>query len=776
MQQLPDTPIYSPDHDLYALSPFSQRLARTIRAAQMRENMVVGLNGIWGGGKSSVLNMTIAWLMAMEHAGLDRYAASDREEREAMEVLLDGAHPEEQENHLADLERGWGGASGGRTIVLRYNPWLVSGHDTLVSDFFRILADRIEDVTDKDISQPVRVAANRLADFMDLTKNASSGMGRLLALYAEASGGPSFEKPETGKRAGFLKGLFRKVTASPIPLTLQEARDQLAYQLYRLAEQGRHVLVVIEDIDRLQPEEVRPLLSMMKALGELPGLTYLIGYDRAVLERALGEADAGEGMPRFLEKIVQVDLDLPRVPGERLLDALIAQADEIFGAPLEENEREDLTGTFRQGRVLLSTPRDVGRLRNALVFADAATGRSIRTTDLARMEILRLKERDVFDWIMRNSIYFHPRIGIQSMDAEQRGRDFIEEGLARATKLNREAVADVLSRSFENAAWVLGGAKPSPQDRLHERDTRFPLYSTEGWEAYLQSFPDADLIEQEEWGYARHICGDLQKSRNYLQTLLTRRRTDGSPLLLSFLENLDRFMRGSQPSGLINAILEMPDDLVAARAGLSYKSAFRSLSRLVQLCDDPANMLTGLSLKEGVNPFAVLVVLEVFAEQLGLMGKPRAPEPAAFSEAEIGEAVSTVHLRMSSLPPERIASWFATLDVNRLLALGLDRKTLLQFTQKLLSKPSDELRVMLEELCTTWPGRHGVRLLLTRRPDPDLYPLADLRNFADRMARLHPDDEFYADFAEAAAEFLANPAMKDRTQRIKSRFSRDGEI
>lgn len=773
MQQLPDTPIFSPAQDLYALSPFSQRLARVIRAAQVCENMVIGLNGIWGGGKSSVLNMALAWLMAMERAGLDRYAASERDERDALDALMNGVEPDEQENHLADLEQEWG-SKAGRTIIVRYNPWLVSGHDTLVSDFFRILADRIGDVVDSETKQAIRAAATRLADFMDLTNHASSGMGRLLALYAEASGGgPALDKQEAGKRAGFIKGLFRKVTSSPIPLTLQEARDQLAYQLYKLAELNRPVLVVIEDIDRLRPEEVRPLLSMMKALGELPGVTYLIGYDRSVLERALGEADSEQGLPKFLEKIVQVDLDLPRVPGERLLDALMIQADEIFGQPLAESERDDLSDTFKRGRVLLSTPRDVGRLRNALVFADAATGRSIRTTDLIRMEILRLKERHVFDWIMRNSIYFHPRISLQSMDAEQRGREFIEEGLEQATRLNRDSVADTLAHTFENAAWVLGGAAPSPRDRMHDKDTRFPLYSAEGWECYLQSFPDADLIGQEEWGYARHICGDVQKSRNYLQTLLTRRRADGKPLLLSFLENIDRFLRGSQPIGLLTALFELSDDVVATSFDLSHKSALRAAAKLLHQSDDPADMLLGISLKEGINPFAIFVVLEVFAEQLGLLSKSRTPGVPAFSEAELAEAISTVYLRMSSVPIERVARWFSTVELHRLLALGLDTKTLLQFTQKILAKSSSEVRFLLEEICTAWPARHGVRLILTRRPDADLYPLQEMRNYANRMARLNPGDEFFEDFVEAADEFIAMPTLKDRTQKIKARSGRD---
>ncbi len=78
---------------VFTLPRDPQRLARVIRAAQVRENMVIGLNSIWGGGKSSVLNMALAWLMAMERSGLDRYAASERDERDALDALMNGVEP-----------------------------------------------------------------------------------------------------------------------------------------------------------------------------------------------------------------------------------------------------------------------------------------------------------------------------------------------------------------------------------------------------------------------------------------------------------------------------------------------------------------------------------------------------------------------------------------------------------------------------------------------------------------------------------------------------------
>ena len=167
MQQRSDTPIFSPEADLFALSPFAQRVMRVVRASQLRDTMVIGLNGSGGGGKTSILNLTLAWLMAAERAGIDRFAAIDRTEREAMADLLAEVHPDDHAVYLADLARDWGGpAAGGDTVIIRFEPWLLSGQETLVSDFFRLLGRRVDTVLAEGAAD-LRAAAEQLAEAID---------------------------------------------------------------------------------------------------------------------------------------------------------------------------------------------------------------------------------------------------------------------------------------------------------------------------------------------------------------------------------------------------------------------------------------------------------------------------------------------------------------------------------------------------------------------------------------------------------------------------------
>jgi len=54
-----DTPITTPEHDHFGIDPFAQALARAISKMHAPEGVVIGVNGPWGSGKSSALNLIL---------------------------------------------------------------------------------------------------------------------------------------------------------------------------------------------------------------------------------------------------------------------------------------------------------------------------------------------------------------------------------------------------------------------------------------------------------------------------------------------------------------------------------------------------------------------------------------------------------------------------------------------------------------------------------------------------------------------------------------------
>jgi len=52
-----DAPINGPKDDLYTLDPFAQAVAKSIESMDAPDGLVLAINGGWGSGKSSAINL-----------------------------------------------------------------------------------------------------------------------------------------------------------------------------------------------------------------------------------------------------------------------------------------------------------------------------------------------------------------------------------------------------------------------------------------------------------------------------------------------------------------------------------------------------------------------------------------------------------------------------------------------------------------------------------------------------------------------------------------------
>ena len=75
------------------------------------------------------------------------------------------------------------------------------------------------------------------------------------------------------------------------------------------------ILMVLDDLDRLDPSELVLVAKLVRLVGRLPNVFYLLSYDESTLRDVLTRtALVGENEARardYLEKIIQVRFDLP---------------------------------------------------------------------------------------------------------------------------------------------------------------------------------------------------------------------------------------------------------------------------------------------------------------------------------------------------------------------------------------------------------------------------------------------------------------------------------
>ena len=72
----------------------------------------------------------------------------------------------------------------------------------------------------------------------------------------------------------------------------------------------KRLVIVVDDVDRLRPDEVLDIVRLVRLVGDFPNTLYLLAFDRRRVEECLGEGNAERGRA-YLEKIVQVTHDVP---------------------------------------------------------------------------------------------------------------------------------------------------------------------------------------------------------------------------------------------------------------------------------------------------------------------------------------------------------------------------------------------------------------------------------------------------------------------------------
>jgi len=249
--------------------------------------------------------------------------------------------------------------------VLEFNPWLFSDTEQLVVRFFDELAAQVR------LRNPT---ATRVADML-------IEYGRLLApLQALPAAGPWIQ----GIRAvtGFAT---RRLGAGKQP-SADAVRRRLEAEL---ASRDQPLVVVIDDLDRLEAKEIRDVVRLVRLVGHFPQVIYLLAFDRKAVETALAH-DGATGRT-YLEKIVEYTFDLPPPAPTAVEKVLLAGLADVIGSATGSFDSNRWTDVFyRVIRPLITSLRDVRRYVAVVPAAFATLGDEVAVVDVLALEAFRV--------------------------------------------------------------------------------------------------------------------------------------------------------------------------------------------------------------------------------------------------------------------------------------------------------------------------------------------------------------------------------------------------
>ncbi|KZX92208.1 hypothetical protein A3718_12320 [Erythrobacter sp. HI0019] len=335
------------EDDRLGFDEIASQFSAAILAAGKGRSFVFGLEGKWGSGKSSLLSKVIDQLQAQD---------------------------------IAD-----------KPEIVKFEPWLVGNRDGLLAHLFTELNKAIVRIEKRQgvivpgKAQKAKAASNALRKF-------ASGVGEVGGLIEVAGEATGFLPAKWGGKAiASLTNLSKPDTP-----TLEELKDNLTETLSSLDSQ---FLVIIDDVDRLDPEEVLEVLRLIKSVASIPNVSYVLCYDREVLAEGIAKVAKIESGNNYLEKIIQLTIHVPIPEPFQLRNWFGDIVFKIFDIPVEDQGRVRSAIDFEGGRQL-TTPRAVKKSLDSLRFYSTVLGPSdVDIADLVWLTLIKDGNPKLYRWI-----------------------------------------------------------------------------------------------------------------------------------------------------------------------------------------------------------------------------------------------------------------------------------------------------------------------------------------------------------------------------------------
>lgn len=359
-----DIPISSSEQDEFEYGAIAKAIAKCTLGIKVPNGSVIAINGPWGSGKSSLVNLVC-----------------ERIEHQTKECL---------EN---------------RPVIIHFNSWCYRTEEGVVAGFFQ------------EIQSGLSISSRKLK----VDTGAISAYLFALSLYASTNNAVD---PEIGSIMmenignGWMERISKYMKVQRIKRknsrknNIKRLQEEIGKEL---ASINRKILVVIDDIDRLSPEEAIAVFRLIKSVGRINNVIYLVAYDRMIIEKLIKKKYKSE-KGHYLEKVVQASFDLPE-PNESVVKVIfykrlkkIFKDEKIFS---EENVLENrIRGEARRTNDLIHkivvpeirTLRDVHRFCNIISVTYKSVKNCVSVADFIVLECFRVFHPNLYHMIRSNKL------------------------------------------------------------------------------------------------------------------------------------------------------------------------------------------------------------------------------------------------------------------------------------------------------------------------------------------------------------------------------------
>ncbi|MEC1599818.1 P-loop NTPase fold protein, partial [Bacillus spizizenii] len=245
-------PLTDIDNDKLNFKGLSIEIADFINAFPSDIPFSISLNGSWGSGKSTMLNFI--------------------------------------EKNLNE-----------KCKVIRFNPWLITNKEDLILSIFEELNEQIASLASKSSNIKEKLKSYSLKFMPTFVKG--------LTYYESMKYNidPSLTGVLAEEASKFTESLVKEKEFDK-PLSVQ--KKELEYELRKVLSDGNEKIVIfIDELDRLFPDEIITVFQMVKAILDFPGVLFVVAMDDEVVKNALSKKGIQNPVD-YLDKIFQKNYNL----------------------------------------------------------------------------------------------------------------------------------------------------------------------------------------------------------------------------------------------------------------------------------------------------------------------------------------------------------------------------------------------------------------------------------------------------------------------------------
>jgi predicted KAP-like P-loop ATPase len=524
-----DRHIQSEKEEFLGRISFSHNLAESLLNWKEIDSLVIAINGEWGSGKSSILNLVKEYIKNL---------------------------------NLKD-----------KPTLIEFNPWLFSENDNIIEQFFQEIAYKLElnkdSKNDKKIAEKLRYYSKILSLIPDknLVIDTSSKIVIFLGLLGVTI--PKLSEWFAPHKTWFsnlfyisgivliafevFKDYFKnyiEIFESKLKVRQKSAFEIKAEIRDTLLKRDKKLLIIIDDIDRLNEKEIKQMLRLVRINADFPNTIYLLAFDKRLIEKYIGDQTKISGKD-YLEKIIQVNFEIPLINKSKIESYLFKELDRIVeNLPQSANKYFETNinywaNVYNLGiKNFFSNIRDVKRYISSLEFNISQMCQKnvmeVNPIDFIAIEAIRLFAPEFYSFMKNQKLLFTTTDNYPN-EIKDKGKQEIKDAIDFLPNATKESIKELIQKLFPQLQGILED-NPIIYDNhwqiVWNKDLR--ICSSSNYDAYFTLIPAGS---------------EEEISRFEIENLLSKTNK-----IDEFEEQLNIYIRNNKIKKILQKILEFTGD------------------------------------------------------------------------------------------------------------------------------------------------------------------------------------------------------------------------